>query len=290
LTNTWVHVLFQREAGSNTIKAYFDGELKPITRTASDPITLSNDITIGNNIDGSSLYAYEGKMDDIRWFNRSLTESEILHLSRSRGISGGVKFKGVNFRQTEGFVTDPSGFDVCSLADAYYNSDRGYGFYVWDATRTRDRNSSLDPQLSGMFFRQTGTDGLIFRLDLPYGPGVYRVGSVHCDASFGASAAFSFYDQGYKIHSMDSSASVGSYMDILGNVKSNTDFSLASESYIEHDFKSGFLIVAQGPNSIGNDVISSLWVEKIDRQISDRPDRFKSDQIINTAFNNKVIG
>jgi hypothetical protein len=86
--NTWVHVLFQREAGSNLIKAYFDGGLKPTTRIASDPITLGNDTTIGNNIDGASLYAYEGKMDDIRWFNKSLTKAEIAHLSSQRGIEG----------------------------------------------------------------------------------------------------------------------------------------------------------------------------------------------------------
>jgi len=87
-SSTWVHVLFQREAGSNTIKTYFNGVLKPTTRTASDPVTLGNDTTIGNNIDGATLYAYEGKMDDIRWFNRSLTGAEIIHLAEARGIEG----------------------------------------------------------------------------------------------------------------------------------------------------------------------------------------------------------
>ena len=86
--NTWTHIVYQRVAGSNQIKSYVNGVEFVVARTASDPITLGNDTTIGNSIAGTSLSAFEGMMDDIRWFNKSLTQPEITHLATSRGIEG----------------------------------------------------------------------------------------------------------------------------------------------------------------------------------------------------------
>ena len=86
--NTWTHIVYQRVAGSNQIKSYVNGVEFVVARTASDPITLGNDTTIGNSIAGTSLSAFEGMMDDIRWFNKSLTQSEITHLASQRGIEG----------------------------------------------------------------------------------------------------------------------------------------------------------------------------------------------------------
>ena len=85
-TNSWEHVVYQRVAGSNQIKSYRDGVENAVVRTASDPVTLGNDLTIGAANGG--IVSLDGMMDDIRWFNKSLTQAEITHLATSRGIEG----------------------------------------------------------------------------------------------------------------------------------------------------------------------------------------------------------
>jgi len=86
ITNTWEHIVYQRVAGSNQIKSWRDGVENAVVRTASDPVTLGNDLTIGAANGG--ILSLDGMLDDIRWFNKSLTQAEITHLATSRGIEG----------------------------------------------------------------------------------------------------------------------------------------------------------------------------------------------------------
>jgi len=83
-SNTWEHIVYQRVAGSDEIKSYKNGVETGSAYASVDPVTLGNDITIGA---GNATYL-NAMLDDIRWFNKSLTQSEITHLATSRGIEG----------------------------------------------------------------------------------------------------------------------------------------------------------------------------------------------------------
>ncbi|MFC1648431.1 LamG-like jellyroll fold domain-containing protein [Nanoarchaeota archaeon] len=70
----WHHVAFVREGtGSNQLKFYMDGaSIGTATHSASWPSITS--IRIGNNLDGDD---FDGLIDNIRFYNRSLTKTQI---------------------------------------------------------------------------------------------------------------------------------------------------------------------------------------------------------------------
>ena len=82
--NTWEHIVYQRVAGSDEIKSYKNGVETGSAYASVDPVTLGNDLTIGG---GNATYL-DAMMDDIRWFNKALTQAEITHLATSRGVLG----------------------------------------------------------------------------------------------------------------------------------------------------------------------------------------------------------
>ena len=75
--NTWSHVVatFDKDLSSNQVKIYINGVIKGNeTRTTPMP-TNSNPLLIGNRI--AMDRTFNGKMDDIRIFNRALSPDEI---------------------------------------------------------------------------------------------------------------------------------------------------------------------------------------------------------------------
>ena len=86
LASVWTHLAFSRDAGSGTIKYYVNG-VNTVSSSNSDLASFANGLNVGvygNGFGGP----YEGLMDDIRIYDRTLTQAEIIHLATSRGVLG----------------------------------------------------------------------------------------------------------------------------------------------------------------------------------------------------------
>jgi hypothetical protein len=83
--STWRHVICEFDGDNNEVKIYIDGSLDS-SKTASVPdiVNISTALKFGAGSGGFT----DGKMDDIRVYNRVLTQSEITHLASSRGVEG----------------------------------------------------------------------------------------------------------------------------------------------------------------------------------------------------------
>jgi hypothetical protein len=73
------------DGNQNEVKIYIDGSLDS-SKTASVPNTVN--ITTALKIGAGSGGYTAGLMDDIRVYNRTLTQADVSHLSTSRGIEG----------------------------------------------------------------------------------------------------------------------------------------------------------------------------------------------------------
>ena len=164
---------------------------------------------------------------------------------------------GVNFVDTSGYVTDPSGF-VAQTDFTLYTPSRGYGYIVAPSGGKIDRSNSIDPQIAGIHY---GTNDFSFRIDLPNGPGRYRVRAAHCDAIVDNPTGFRYWDgqEGQEIAYVEGTTYDDSYQTILGNHPAKTQFSKNKEEYVEHVFESDHLIVERDIYlDSGNGVISSV--------------------------------
>ena len=88
LPNTWHHFTGVRDTAAGVVKIYNDGLLisqTPITTTA--PVSAVKDFVVGRY--GGRFY-FGGLMDDIRFYERAITQAEITRLATSRGILGGL--------------------------------------------------------------------------------------------------------------------------------------------------------------------------------------------------------
>ena len=83
----WHHVCGTFDG--STWKLFFNG-VQVATDADSTPLPSSNqDVSIGaTKVIGSPQRYFSGKMDDIRAYDRALTQSEITHLATSRGVLG----------------------------------------------------------------------------------------------------------------------------------------------------------------------------------------------------------
>ena len=83
--STWRHVTCEFDGDNNEVKIYIDGSLDS-SKTASVPntVNISTALKFGAGSGGFT----DGKMDDIRVYNRALTQAEVTHLATSRGVEG----------------------------------------------------------------------------------------------------------------------------------------------------------------------------------------------------------
>jgi hypothetical protein len=82
VTGTWQHIVVNLDGA--TQKTYLDGVLDiSNTKTATPPSSVQYFGIKDNGAD-----AYNGKMDDLRLFDRTLTQAEITHLATARGVLG----------------------------------------------------------------------------------------------------------------------------------------------------------------------------------------------------------
>ena len=170
---------------------------------------------------------------------------------------------GVNFRATAGYVTDPTGF-VAQTDYTLYSPSRGYGYLATPtgSSGVRNRTTGLDPQLAGIHFSNAAFK---FRIDLPNGPGRYRLRAVHHD-EYDNPTGYRYWDgqKGQELAYIAGNSYDDSYQTILGNHPAKAQFSQTKEDYIEHVFESDHIIVERDVYlTSGLGIISSVWVEHI---------------------------
>ncbi|MFN7707825.1 MAG: LamG domain-containing protein [Sphingobacteriia bacterium] len=119
LQPVWNHVCFTRNNG--TAFVYVNGELKgtkamPFDVSSAAPLFLGSD---------SGSEPYSGMLDEVRFWNRALTEAEIRHRMTER-LTGTEPGLVAYYRMDEGADnTCPGGQDVC---DASGNGNHGVKF------------------------------------------------------------------------------------------------------------------------------------------------------------------
>jgi len=85
---TWVHTVYVYDSSAGEVRFYENGVLTGFTgsdQQSTGPNTNSLDFAIGSYNGGNN---FRGRMDDIRYFDRPITQSEITHLAEARGIEG----------------------------------------------------------------------------------------------------------------------------------------------------------------------------------------------------------
>lgn len=75
-TDTWIHIAIVWDANNGSLEAYKNGSLSSDISTATYPIDGNDDITLGIYKDNTSRQ-YDGYLDDLRFYDRLLSESEI---------------------------------------------------------------------------------------------------------------------------------------------------------------------------------------------------------------------
>ena len=93
--------------------------------------------------------------------------------------------QGFDFRNTTGFVTDPSGATYVLPTTAYPTTVNGVTFgWTKNSAQGRDRNATLDPRLAGVNFANNGSPAT-FYVDLP-SAGTYNLSLAMGDAGYQA--------------------------------------------------------------------------------------------------------
>jgi len=84
-SNTWVHLVAVRDTTAGFVYLYLDGVLNSQVAITSTPPTLTRDFIIGSY---QNSFYFSGLMDDIRFFERAITQYEVSYLASQRGIEG----------------------------------------------------------------------------------------------------------------------------------------------------------------------------------------------------------
>ncbi|MCE3007409.1 MAG: LamG domain-containing protein [Bacteroidetes bacterium] len=120
LDQNWHHIAFTRQGGF--ARLYVDGALVG-SKSMPGNINSASELTLGLDVDGRE--PYQGSMDEVRIWNRALTEDEIRHKMTER-LAGAAPGLVAYYRLDEGTDnTCPGGQDVC---DASGNGNHGTKF------------------------------------------------------------------------------------------------------------------------------------------------------------------
>lgn len=86
-TGTWYHLTITSDGSA--LKCYVDGTLENTTsRNGADLTFGNNNVYLGNDAENTGSRRLDGRLDDIRIFDRALSDTEITHLATSRGMQG----------------------------------------------------------------------------------------------------------------------------------------------------------------------------------------------------------
>jgi len=132
-TGAWHHLAFRYSVSEGVKEIFYDGELYSSSTTSVDALTSSRDVTaIGWPSDGAY---FDGKIDDVRLYNRALTRNEIALLA------GGVTLYTltVNSGSGDGDYVEDEVVDISADAAA---SGAQFEKWVGDTNHIADANAS----------------------------------------------------------------------------------------------------------------------------------------------------
>jgi hypothetical protein len=86
--NQWQHIVVMMNFPLKSCFMYINGKLADISTGKSSVRPVQPVLTIGNNPSSKGWRSFEGRLDDIRVYNRELFEWEILALHREKGYGG----------------------------------------------------------------------------------------------------------------------------------------------------------------------------------------------------------
>lgn len=273
--DTWVHLCVTMVNGS---QGYYSGFINGIPfvffeylGATVDTGASTLDMSIGAGSGLGITQGFEGLIDDVRIFDRGLSDAEVEHISQSRGILGRPTFSRVAIRKDLNYVTDTNKFSPCQTNatagqppfTSDYETYRGYGFTSYNQSNFRNRSLSVDTSLAGIYFSSTNGDK--FRIDLPNGLGTYKVFSAHYDALSNQSTGWRFKDgSGSTITTVTASSTTTNYIDINDNSLPATGFDYANESFIEHEFTNTYMEVERDTTlAAGNGTLTAVWLEYV---------------------------
>ncbi len=89
-TGQWYHTVAQYDNTAGTWETFIDGVSAGSTAGTNEITNNGGNVTIGagTTANGSPKQGIDGYMDDVRIFDRPLTQAEITHLATSRGVLG----------------------------------------------------------------------------------------------------------------------------------------------------------------------------------------------------------
>ncbi|MEI6753956.1 MAG: LamG-like jellyroll fold domain-containing protein [Paludibacter sp.] len=129
--NTWTHVAITYDAATTTMKLYKNGVLV-IANNAVPPITADNSVIIGTY--GNNIGDFNGDMDEVKIWNRALTDAEIAadKSVRLAGTESGL----VAYYDFNGGSAGDNNAGITTLQDKSANANNGvlYNFALSGAS------------------------------------------------------------------------------------------------------------------------------------------------------------
>jgi hypothetical protein len=167
VTTDWTHVLLNMNNGEASL--YINGEFSMSKSYSS--YSLASDFRIGRHRTDSSTYQFDGSMDDVRIYNRALSETEIqsLYDSYKPKISAGSLNKGLvlDMPLTLKYTKDEtSGSEIMTDKTPYSNDGQNYGATIgedgasFDGVNDYIDINSISSEISG---KNKGTVSLWFK-------------------------------------------------------------------------------------------------------------------------------
>ncbi len=116
--NTWVHVVGTYDGA--TVRMYINGVQQAATQSIAGPIDGGNGVTVIGSL-GSSIYRMNGKIDEVRLYNRALSQSDVSALYRS----GQLTMRKVTQQNLIGYWALNERFPSVRVADSSGNGNTG---------------------------------------------------------------------------------------------------------------------------------------------------------------------
>lgn len=167
--------------------------------------------------------------------------------------------QGMCFRNTAGYVADPTNYDHDLGNGVTYPFTTAQGNSVgWEqgvGGDTRNRNSGNDARLAGIAFGDSQSD---FRVDVPL-VGSYQVGLAAGDASYARTCKFDLYDTVLNLLTLcnGSTGAANSFFDAGGNIRTAAAWP-ASQTFVTQTFVSTILRIRKLTST--TNCIASLYV------------------------------
>ncbi len=153
--------------------------------------------------------------------------------------------KGINFRATAGYVTDPA-TDTYSLGEAYPTTRGGvtFGWATNKTAQSRDRSAGL-VRLGGIVFHTNGASTTTFRVDLP-SAGTYRIRLAAGDTAAAQAQRILIKDNTTTLATLAASTPANQWMDATGVVRTSYSDWTSNNASVDLTFSTTTLILECG--------------------------------------------